>query len=142
MRRVVMILLLASMMVFMACDFQSSFEIVGCDFASNGGERDATLVTGQDFDQEGVAINSPASTFDLNEEFYFLFRNNKPFGATGVTLNVYNDSNELIFTHTYEVEAEWDWISDTLWSSTPGTFTLEITIGGEVRASKEITVRQ
>lgn len=141
MRSVIMILLLASMMVFMACDLESSFEIVGCNFASNGGERPATLVTGRDFDQENVTINSQASTFDLNEEFYFLFRNNKPFESTGVTLNVYDESNEVIFDHTYEVEAEWDWVSDTLWSSTPGTFRLEIVIGGEVRASTEVTVR-
>ncbi len=141
MRSVVMILLLASMMVFMACDLETSFEIVGCEFGSNGGDRQATLTTGQDFDQDNVTINSPSSSFDLNEEFYFLFKNNQPFGSTAVTFNVYNEDNEKIFTHTYEVQEDWDWISDTLWSSTPGTFKLEVVIDEEVRATTEITVQ-
>jgi len=90
---------------------------------------------------ENFSIVSPQTTFKADEDFYFSFYNNEPFGNNDVTIELLDtNTDEILAEGIYEVDPEWDTVSDMIWFSDPGKYKISIKVGDQVRATQEVTI--
>ncbi len=83
------------------------------------------------------------TNFDPNQEFYFYFHNNLPFGSEQITVQLISNSDDRILAETnYDVnpeEIEW---YDKVWFGSRGMYTIAVKIDSEVRATREVVIEQ
>lgn len=126
------------------------FFCAGCEEAEPENEADripestsvggAVLETGHELDDDYMIVSTQA-TFNANEDFYFSFYNNEPFGVEEVKIElIYSDSGEVKADNRYEVDPEGDIVYDMIWFSQPGIYKIFVLVGEEIRATKEVII--
>ncbi len=100
----------------------------------------AVLETGYEVDED-KRIASSQNTFKANEDFYFSFYNNEPFGEDEVKVElIHSETDEVKAENTYEVDPGWDLVADMIWFSHPGMYKISVEVGDEVRATREVII--
>ena len=119
---------------------------ISCDEAENEGplintaEGGSLLITGSTID-DNKEINLPETTFITNEDFYFNFHNNEPFGTDLITVRLIDSINEKVLAESdYDVEPESATITDMVWFGAPGKFKIVVIVDGQVRAIREVLI--
>jgi len=106
----------------------------------NTSEGGALLITGSAID-ENREINLPETTFIANEDFYFYFHNNEPFGTDRITVRLIDSINEKVLAESdYDVGPESAAITDMVWFGAPGKFKIAVIVDGQVRAIREVLI--
>lgn len=106
----------------------------------NTSEGGALLITGTAID-ENREINLPETTFTVNEDFYFYFHNNEPFGTDRITVRLIDSINEKVLAESdYDVQPETAAITDMVWFGAPGKFKIAVIVDGQVRAIREVLI--
>ncbi len=81
--------------------------------------------------------------FEPNQEFYFYFHNNLPFGSEQITIQLINNSDERILAEkNYDVNPDENKWYDKVWFGSRGMYTIAVKIDGEVRATREVIIEQ
>ncbi len=107
------------------------------DSTSVGG---SVLETGYEVDEDKKVL-SPQDTFKANEDFYFSFYNNEPFGVEEVKVElIFSETEKVKAENTYDVDPEWDQVADMIWFGQPGMYKISVEVGDEVRATREIII--
>jgi len=107
------------------------------DSTSVGG---SVLETGYEVDEDKKVL-SPQDTFKANEDFYFSFYNNEPFGVEEVRVElIFSETEKVKAENTYDVDPEWDQVADMIWFGQPGMYKISVEVGDEVRATREIII--
>ncbi len=100
----------------------------------------SVLETGYEVDDDRKIV-SPQTTFRANEDFYFSFYNNEPFGEEEVTVElIHSDTGEVKAENVYEVDPEWDLVADMIWFGHQGMYKISVEVGDEVRATREVII--
>ncbi len=100
----------------------------------------ATLQTGYEIDDDYMIV-SKQTTFKANEDFYFSFYNNEPFGVEEVLIElIYSGSGEVKADNKYEVDPDGDTVYDMIWFGQPGIYKVSAQVGEEVRAMQEVII--
>ena len=102
----------------------------------------ATLEIGRDIDEERFILE-PSNSFEANEDIYFRYHNNRPFGEDRVVVQLIDSSNDNVLgEHDYtEQLAEEDLhFTDRVYFGAPGRFMIAVSVAGEVRASRELII--
>lgn len=100
----------------------------------------SVLETGYEVDEDKRVV-STRTNFKANEDFYFSFYNNEPFGEEEVKVElIHSDTGEVKAQNTYEVDPEWDLVADMIWFSHPGMYKISVEVGDEVRATREVII--
>ncbi len=100
----------------------------------------SVLETGYEIDDDKRII-SPQTTFKADEDFYFSFDNNEPFGVEEVKVElIFSDTEEVKAENTYDVDPEWDQVADMIWFGEPGMYKISVEVGGEIRAAREVII--
>jgi len=95
----------------------------------------------QDDNNGKKEIISPQTTFKANEDFYFSFFNNEPFGEDEVIVELINsDTGEVKAENNYEVDPEGNNVFDMIWFNTPGMYKISVKVGDQVRATQEVII--
>lgn len=90
---------------------------------------------------EGAEIVSPVTTFKANEDFYFSFYNNEPFGDNVVTIKLTNsDTDEVLLDSVLNVDPTWVTYANTVSFVNPGKYNISITVGDQLRATQEVII--
>ncbi len=100
----------------------------------------SVLETGYEVDEDKKVL-SPQDTFKANEDFYFSFYNNEPFGVEEVKVElIFSETEKVKAENTYDVDPEWDQVADMIWFGQPGMYKISVEVGDEVRATREIII--
>jgi len=100
----------------------------------------SVLETGYEVDEDKKVL-SPQDTFKANEDFYFSFYNNEPFGVEEVRVElIFSETEKVKAENTYDVDPEWDQVADMIWFGQPGMYKISVEVGDEVRATREIII--
>jgi len=131
-----LVLLLIPVILFCAsCDEEETEREL--ESTSVGG---SVLETGYEVDDD-KRITAPQTTFEANEDFYFSFYNNEPFGEDEVKVElIHSETDEVKAENTYEVDPGWDLVADMIWFSHPGMYKISVEVGDEVRATREVII--
>lgn len=100
----------------------------------------SVLETGYEVDEDKKVL-SPQDTFKANEDFYFSFYNNEPFGVEEVRVElIFSETEQVKAENTYDVDPEWDQVADMIWFGQPGMYKISVEVGDEVRATREVII--
>lgn len=100
----------------------------------------ATVTTGHEIDDDNMIV-SEQTTFKANEDFYFSFYNNEPFGVEEVMIElIFSSSGEVKADNKYQVDPDGDIVFDMIWFSQPGFYKISALVGEEVRAMQEVII--
>ncbi len=131
----VVLLLMAVILFCVSCEEEEP--VREPETTSAGG---SVLETGYEVDDD-KRIVSNRTTFKANEDFYFSFYNNKPFGEEEVKVElIHSDTGAVKADNIYEVDPEWDLVADMIWFSHPGMYKISVEVGDEVRATREVII--
>ncbi len=106
----------------------------------------AVVETGYRIDDQNdnngkLRMISPQTTFEVNEDFYFLFFNNEPFGEDEVIVELINsDTGEIKAENIYPVDPEGYNVFDMIWFNSPGMKKISVKVGDQVRATQEVFI--
>lgn len=132
-----LVLLLIPVLLFCAACEEEGEPVREPESTSVGG---SVLETGYEVDEDKMIV-SPQNTFKANEDFYFSFYNNEPFGEEEVKVElIHSETDEVKAENIYEVDPEWDLVADMIWFGQPGMYKISVELGGEVRATREVII--
>ncbi len=103
----------------------------------------AVVETGHEIDEQNGkrTIKSKETTFAVNEDFYFSFFNNQPFGENTVIVELINcENDEVVSKNRYKVDPEWEHVADMIWFGKPGMYRISVKVGDQVRATQEVII--
>lgn len=100
----------------------------------------AVIETGLEVDDD-YRIKTQETVFTANQDFYFSFDNNQPFGSDRLTVQLIDGRNDKVLAeHTYEVDPGDHSLTDVIFFGNPGKFFITVRINGLVRATREVTI--
>jgi hypothetical protein len=100
----------------------------------------ALLETGLEIDENREIIET-GSSFSANQDFYFYFHNNQPFGTDRVTVQLIDNRNSNVLAeHTYEVDPDEYTLTDGIFFGNSGSYAVSVLIHGQVRATRQVTI--
>ncbi len=103
-------------------------------------EGSATLNTGYALDEHDQIV-SPQDTFKVDEDFYFSFDNDEPFGNNSIKVELINTATEEVIAEMeHNPDAGLQVYAESVWIDAPGTFLLSVRVGGQLRANHTITI--
>ncbi len=100
----------------------------------------AVIETGLEVDDDYLII-TPQTAFTADQDFYFYFDNNQPFGSDRLTVQLVDGRNDKVLAeHTYEVDPGDHSLTDGIYFGNPGQFLITVRIDGLVRATREVLI--
>lgn len=134
-----LLLLLIISLILLSCDQEPEPEMEELKSTSIEG---ATLEIGKDIDEERFILE-PSTTFKANEDIYFRYHNNRPFGEDRVIVQLIDSSNENVLgehDYTEQLDQEDLYFTDRVYFGAPGRFMIAVSVAGEIRASRELMI--
>ncbi len=102
----------------------------------------ANITTGLEIDEDYV-VTEPQTSFEPNQEFYFYFHNNLPFGSEEVTVQLIDNSDDQVLAeNSYDVDPDAAELTDKIWFGSTGMFTIAAKVDGELRATREVLIEE
>ena len=102
----------------------------------------AVIETGLQLDDNNKIL-SLGDTFTINQDFYIHFDNNGAFEQEQVTFQLIDTKNdEILAQENYDVDIEDTEVYSIVYFSSPGLYRIVALVGGQVRATSEVIIKQ
>ncbi len=102
----------------------------------------AVIETGLQLDDNNKIL-SLGDTFTINQDFYIHFDNNGAFEQEQVTFQLIDTKNDQILAQeNYDVDIEDTEVYSIVYFSSPGLYRIVALVGGQVRATSEVIIKQ
>ncbi len=102
----------------------------------------AVIITGLELDENNQILN-PGDTFKPNQDFYIYFNNNDSFGFDQVTFQLLDTENDKILAQeVYDVDIEENELYSLVYFGSPGLFRIIALVGGQIRATREVLIKE
>jgi len=102
----------------------------------------AVIITGLELDENNQILN-PGDTFKPNQDFYIYFNNNDSFGFDQVTFQLLDTENDKILAQeVYDVDIEENELYSLVYFGSPGLFRILALVGGQIRATREVLIKE
>ncbi|MGE5415443.1 MAG: hypothetical protein ACM3UZ_01525 [Acidobacteriota bacterium] len=116
--------------------------LAGCDSTVGTSTGGATLEFGTAIDKTNLKLSDTGTTFKANEEFYWVFNNNAPFGTDTISIILNNAAtNEKMGEQPYKVKAKSTMYASTLGFTAPGKYRVEMAVAGKVVVKQEVNIQ-
>ena len=136
-----LLLLFFLVVIFAGACEEADEEQLPPESSSVGG---AELETGKELDEDDRIV-SVETTFAPNEDLFFSFFNNEPFGEDEVMVKLIDTAtDETLAEEDYsdEVEPESEIVFDKIWFGSPGKYKILVEVGNEERAWQEVIIEE
>lgn len=116
--------------------------MAGCESSTGTSTGGASLEFGTARDDSTLELTNPGTTFKTNQDVYWVFNYNGPFGTDTISIALYNTvTNEKMLEQPYKVKTDSTLYSNTIGFTKPGKYRVEITVGGKVTAKQELNIQ-
>lgn len=134
-RRYIILFALVVVLVFLGVSCSSED-----DSLESSSVNGAILKTGAAINEQKEIIYEQV-IFRANEDIYFYFNNNLPFGSEQVFVQLIDSSNEKVLAESdYTVDPESTEITDMIYFGAPGKFKIAVIVDDQVRATQELRI--
>ncbi len=142
-KQVTVLLIILFLVVFFAgaCEEENGEEQLPPESYSVG---EAELETGKELDEDHRIV-SMETTFAPNEDLYFSFFNDEPFGEDEVMVQLIDTATDEVLAeedYSDEVEPESEIVFDKIWFGGPGRYKILVEVDGEERAWQEVIIEE
>ena len=134
-RRYIILFVLVVVLVFLGVSCSSED-----DSLESSSVNGAILKTGAAINEQKEIIYEQV-IFRVNEDIYFYFNNNLPFGSEQIFVQLIDSSNEKVLAESdYTVDPESAEITDMIYFGAPGKFKIAVIVDDQVRATQELRI--
>lgn len=92
--------------------------------------------------ERGLYITEPQFIFAVDEDFFYSYDNREPFAGGAVVIEIIDPHAERVIARKerHDIDPDQSVFADSAWIDAPGKYLLSVSVDGEVRATRYITV--